>query len=148
MFNSFPELTSKYRMDVSQVLSLLNSNVFDITLTLYRYISVSMCRIAQPVLWHFGTWYPGTVQIFNMHPEMLWKQSQKTIFSFFWIFLPVLTSNTITNRRCTKLRAKYRVICKTLDKDKVKLALNNIVRELEATRITMEECYHMVLSLD
>ena len=67
-----------------------------------------------------------------MHPELLWRQSQNTIFSYFRIFLPVL--GTITNRRCTKLRAKYRVICKTLDKDKVKLVLNNIVRELEATK--------------
>ena len=47
MYNSFPELSSKYRMDVSRVLSLLNSDVFDITLTLY--ISVSMCRIAHLV---------------------------------------------------------------------------------------------------
>ena len=48
MYNSFPELTSKYRMGVSRVLSLLNSDIFDITLTLYT--SVSMCRIAQHVL--------------------------------------------------------------------------------------------------
>ena len=47
MYNSFPELTSKYRMGVSRVLSLLNSDIFDITPTLY--ISVSMCRIAHLV---------------------------------------------------------------------------------------------------
>ena len=47
MYNSFPELTSKYRMGVSRVLSLLNSDIFDITLTLYT--SVSICRIAHLV---------------------------------------------------------------------------------------------------
>jgi len=44
MYNSFPEMTSKYRMGVSRVLSLLNSDIFDITLTLCT--SVSMYRIA------------------------------------------------------------------------------------------------------
>ena len=44
MYNSFPELTSMYRMGVSRVLLLLNSDIFDITLTLCT--SVSMCRIA------------------------------------------------------------------------------------------------------
>jgi len=38
MYNSFPELTSKYRMGVSRVLSLLNSDIFDITPTLYIYL--------------------------------------------------------------------------------------------------------------
>ena len=63
---------------------------------------------------------------------MFSRQSQNTIFSYFRIFLLVLS--TITTRRCTKPRAKYRVICKTLEKEIVKLALYTIVRELEATK--------------
>ena len=51
MYNSFPEMTSKYRIGVSRVLSLLSSDIFDITLTLYT--SVSMCRIAHQVLVNF-----------------------------------------------------------------------------------------------
>ena len=41
------------------------------------------------------------------------------------------------NQRSTELQAKYRVICKTLEKGLVKLVLNNIVRAgLESTKAT------------
>jgi hypothetical protein len=40
------------------------------------------------------------------------------------------------NQRSTELQAKYRVICKTLEKGLVKLVLNNIVRGLESTKAT------------
>ena len=58
MYNSFPKLTSKYTMGVNLVLSLLNSDIFDISLTLYT--SVSMW--ATP-----GTWY---LQVGVILPKM------------------------------------------------------------------------------
>ncbi len=65
------------------------------------------------------------------------------IFGSFCWYLPVVllrTEDAPKIEQSTELFVRLQKI--------VQLVLNNIVRELEATRITMEECYHMVLSLD
>jgi hypothetical protein len=76
MYNSFPELTAKYRIGVSRVLLLLmNSDLFDIALTLY--ISVAMCRIAHQVLvpgTRPGNWY----QVDTSTSSGTWYQYQVT----------------------------------------------------------------------
>ena len=63
-----------------------------------------------------------------MHPEMLSRPSQYTTFSFLRML-----QLSIMNRRSTKPRAST-VICKSLDKDLVKLVLNNNVREVDARK--------------
>ena len=88
MYNSFPELTSKYRMDVSRVLSLLNSDVFDITLTLYISVSCAglLTRVYHiPVFEEICIFLPVDVILHKQYPAYI--TGNYTVFMMF--FIPV-----------------------------------------------------------
>ena len=52
MYISFPELTPKYTIGVSRVLSLFSSDIFDITLTLYIAVMVRGIAHQVPVVYY------------------------------------------------------------------------------------------------